>query len=376
MKRLLCILSNMNAGGAETFLMKLYRRLDRSRYQMDFCVNVEEKNDYEDEIVALGGRMYRIPARSDGIVLHDRVLRALIHEHSYRYVLAVSSNATAYLDLKTAKRGGAEICSVRSSNSNLGMSAKSRIIQNLLREMFHRSADVLIAPSDLAAINLFGKNYIRDSRFAFLPNALDIDAFRFSQESRMRIRSEMGIGESTLLVGHVGRFYPQKNHDFLLDVFAELSRIVPESRLLLVGRGDLEQTVREKAVRLGVADQVIFAGLRSDVNAVLSAMDVFVFPSLFEGMPNTVIEAQASGLPCVIADTITREADITGLVKYLPLCDAKGWARLAIAAAQTERRDTKQLFLDRRYDIEYAAERFAQIVFGELDGDQREEKNK
>lgn len=370
MKRLLCLLSNMNAGGAETFLMKLYRGLDRTEYQMDFCVNVPEKNYYEDEIAALGGRMFRIPPRSAGIAAHDRALRDLIRKEGYRYVLAVSSSATAYLDLRTAKRAGAALCSVRSSNSNLGMSAASKCRHLLLRGCFQRWADRLIAPSDLAAIHMFGRHYDRDPRFFYLRNALAYEDFRFSPADRARIRAELSLPADCLTVGHVGRFYRQKNHSFLLEVFAALLRSAPEARLLLVGAGELEPAIREQAAALGLTERVIFAGVRADVSALLSAMDVFVFPSFFEGMPNTVIEAQASGLPCVVADTVTREADVTGLVEYLPLGDARQWAQAAIAAVRPERPDTRQAFREHQYDISRAVEQFVQIVFGETNGNQ------
>jgi glycosyltransferase involved in cell wall biosynthesis len=158
----------------------------------------------------------------------------------------------------------------------------------------------------------------------------------------------------------------QKNHTFLLNVFAKMHEIDSKTKLLLVGKGDLETSLKAQIRELGLEDEVIFAGVRTDIPQVLSALDVFVFPSFYEGMPNTVIEAQATGLPCVIADTITREADITGLVEYLPLSEsAERWAKTALEKVSKERKDTKADFIKNKYDIPSVTEEFVSLVFGE-----------
>ena len=182
---------------------------------------------------------------------------------------------------------------------------------------------------------------------------------------RCRIRSEFGLSDDTTIIGHVGRFMTQKNHAFLLEVFSEYLKINGKSILMLVGGGELESAIKQKASELGISDKIIFTGVRSDVPALLSAMDVFVFPSLYEGMPNTVIEAQATGLPCLIADTITREADITGLVHYLPLGDAGTWAHLVAELPQVKRETPIQKFEENGYDIETVAEQFVKLIFRE-----------
>ena len=168
------------------------------------------------------------------------------------------------------------------------------------------------------------------------------------------------------MVGHIGRFMTQKNHAFLLDIFNQIYTQNNNAVLLLVGTGELQAQIKEKIKALGLEKNVIFTGVRSDVPQLLSAMDVFVFPSFYEGMPNTVIEAQATGLPCVIADTITSEADITGLVKYLSLSDsADKWAETAFELAKSERKDTKEEFIKNKYDIESVAQEFVRLVFDE-----------
>ena len=365
MKRLLCLISSMNTGGAETFLMKQYRQLDRTKYQMDFCVNVPEKCFYDDEIASLGGRIFRIPSKSENAAAFAKALGDLVRKEKYAYVLRITSNAAGFWDLKIAKDAGAKVCIARSSNSSDGESFKAKLVHLAGRLLYGSYVDVKIAPSDLAAEYTFGKKAVRQGQVHALHNAIDLDTYRFCQEDRDAVRAELGL-EGKLVIGHVGRFNQQKNHTFLLEIFREISKNREDAVLVLVGKGELEQQIREKAAALGIADKLIFTGVRSDVPRLLSAMDVFVFPSFYEGMPNTVIEAQAAGLPCVIADTITKEANITGLVQYLPLSlPAAEWAQVAINASSAPRKDTRQDFIDQKYDIQSAAREFVRLCFEE-----------
>lgn len=365
MKRVLCLISGMNAGGAETFLMKLYRRLDKTKYQMDFCINVFDKCFYEEEIFALGGKIYRISSKSASRSSFKKQLYRIIKANCYNYVLRITSSAFGFMDLKIAHKAGAEICAVRSSNSSDGGSFKSKIAHKLGRALYGQYVNVKIAPSDLAAEYTFGKKAYESGAVNILHNAIDIDRYGFNADMRCRIRSEFGLSDDTTIIGHVGRFMTQKNHAFLLEVFAEYLKINGKSILMLVGGGQLESAIKQKASELGISDKIIFTGVRSDVPALLSAMDVFVFPSLYEGMPNTVIEAQATGLPCLIADTITREADITGLVHYLPLGDAGTWAHLVAELPQVKRETPMQKFKENGYDIETVAKQFVKLIFRE-----------
>jgi glycosyltransferase involved in cell wall biosynthesis len=326
MERLLCLLSNMNRGGAETFLMKVYRALDRTRYQMDFCIVLEEKCDYEDEILAMGGRIYRIPPKTRDMKAFNTALFDLIHDHHYRSVLKITSNAAGFWDLKIAKQAGAVRTIARSSNSGDGDSRAQLIAHRISRILWMKYADVKLAPSDLAAGYTFGKRALSRGEVHLLNNGLDLGVYHFSDEARSRIRAELGAGEKTAVLGHVGRFNTQKNHTFLIRVFAEYYKRNADSLLVLVGVGDLEPQLRQQVKAAGLENKVIFTGLRTDIPALLSAFDLFVFPSLYEGMPNTVIEAQACSLPCVLADTVTRQADLCGRLRYLPLTDAALWA--------------------------------------------------
>lgn len=368
MKRLLCLVSSMNTGGAETFLMKIYRKLDKSKYQMDFCVNLTDKGFYDDEIKKNGGQIYVIPSKSSNINGFKKGLSKIVKDNHYDYVMRVTSNAMGFWDLKIAKKSGAKRCIARSSNSSDGKSIKAILAHKIGQLLYLNSVDVKIAPSDLAAMYTFGKKNLEDGKVFFLHNAVDLDVYRYEVELRTQIRKEFGICEDITVVGHVGRFSNQKNHTFLLEIFKAYNEKNPQSILMLVGKGELEDAIREKAEMLGILNKVIFAGIRSDVPALLSAMDVFAFPSFYEGMPNTVIEAQATSLPCVIADTITKEVDITGLVNFLPLSDVHTWAETLDNCVKKDinRADTariREIFIDQGYDIESVTKQFEKLVF-------------
>ncbi len=366
MKRLLCIIGSMNAGGAETFLMKVYRRLDKTKYQMDFCINVAEKCFYEDEITSLGGRIYRITPKSESVGNFRKQLFDVVKSNGYKYVLRITSNAFGFMDLKIAHKAGATVCAARSSNSSDGGSLKSRAAHVLGRLLYGRYVNVMIAPSDLAAEYTFGNRAYKNGSVKILHNAIDTDVYGFDAQGRKNIRAELKISENTMVIGHVGRFTAQKNHLFLIDVFSEYVKQSEDSILVLVGNGELEGEIRNRAAERGVSDRIIFTGVRSDVPALFSAMDVFVFPSFYEGMPNAVIEAEATGLPCVISDRITREADITGLVDYLPLGDAAAWAEhISSMSLPVVRKTPCREFTENCYDIESVTKQFVRLVFQE-----------
>lgn len=360
MKRLLCILNTMNMGGAETFLMKIYRVLDRSRYQMDFCINIAEKCDYEDEILLMGGRVFRIPSKSKDSKAFKRQLSAIVKNNGYTNVLRITSNAAGFWDLKIAKKAGALHTAARSSNASDG-SVVQTAAHLLGRLLWTRYVDVKIAPSDKAACYTFGKRACRRGEVVRVNNGLDLSVYRFDGEARQRVRSRLGVSPSAVLVGHVGRFNAQKNHRFLVSAFADLHREQPDAKLCLVGEGVLQAEIEEAVRQEGLTDSVVFAGLQKDIPAWLSAFDVLALPSLYEGMPNVIIEAQACGCPCILSDTVTREADLCGKTVYLPIADAAVWGR-QIAQTAKQGRVTADM---RAYDIHRSAQMFCRCCYGE-----------
>ena len=364
MKRVLCIVGGMNAGGAETFLMKVYRRLDKNNYQMDFAV----ANDgcYDEEIRLMGGKIFKITPKSKGFLKNFLSVKKLVKNEGYKYVLRTSQHSLSAMELFAARLGGAKRLVYRSSNSNtMSGSGKELKIHKLCGFMPRLFANVRIAPSTEAAEFMFGKNCIKKGKAIILNNGIDIEAFKYDEQNRNKYREEF-IFKDRPVLGHVGRFSAQKNHKFLLEIFAEIKKRKNDAVLLIVGGGELETEIKQKAKELNIYDDVVFTGVRSDVSKILSVMDVFIFPSFYEGMPNTVIEAQAVGLPCVISDTITKEADITGLVKYLPLSlSAEKWADEVIKSISSVRKNTKDDFIKNGYDIGSVTDKFVQLVFGD-----------
>ena len=363
-KRLLCCMSSMEAGGAETFLMKQYRKLDREKYQMDFCVNVQNKCFYDDEIEALGGKIYRIPPKSQDFKGSLKALENIVRENGYESVLCSSVKPGTVLELIAAKKGGAKRLIYRSSNTAVDGGTKQKILHSTLGQLARVVPDVKIAPSKEAAEYCFGKNCIENGKANILYNGVDMDFYHYSDEKRQEMREKLGLSDE-LAVFHVGRFSTAKNHGFLLEVFAEILKIKPASKLFLVGGGELEENVRCKAKELDITDSIELLGIRKDIPDLLCAADVFVFPSFYEGMPNTVIEAQALSVPCIISDRITPDADITGRVKYLPLGDAALWAKTAIEYSEKfERQDMTEVFKEKKYDSDTTAKEFVKYCFG------------
>lgn len=353
--------------------MKIYRKLDKERYQMDFVVCAP--GFYDQEVQNQGGKVYPIPLRTEHPFRSFSAIRRIVRENRYEYVLKLCDTPIALTDLLAAKFGGARRISVRSCNASTGSGRGKEALFSLLRPLFNRLADCKIAPSELAARYTFGNACVNKGKVKLLHNGLDLSTFHYDEEGRKKLREEFGIGEKTLVLGHVGRFSRQKNHSFLLDIFQEVHNRVPDSMLMLVGQGELKEEIEDKLARLGLADRVLFTGVRADIPQLLSAMDLFVFPSFYEGMPNTVIEAQAAGLPCVISDTITREVNISGKIDYLPLTEnASVWADCVCAKADQDvlsREDprsieeTRSFFYENGYNIEGVVKEFCRLIFGE-----------
>ncbi len=357
MKRCLCIIDSLDAGGAETFLMKISRILPSNEYQFDFIVS-KGNGCYTEEVLARGGKIYQIPTRRKNLWGAFFGIRSVVKKNKYDTVLKLGENSLAVVDLIAAKLGGAKNLALRSCNAPTGLSKKALFVHRFFRPILNRMATVKLAPSGLAAEFMFGKS----KKVKLVNNGVDLNVFKFSESDRIDIRKDFGLGEK-LVVGHVGRFHEQKNHRYLLEIFREIHKQNEDSVLVLVGTGALEEEIRAWIQEMDLQDYVILMGQRFDIPQLLSAMDVFVFPSLYEGMPNTVIEAQATGLPCVIADTITREANITELVHYLSLNEpASKWAEKAICEALLPRKNTVENFQTHGYDIACVAKELVSLL--------------
>ena len=365
MKRLLCILSSLDAGGAETFMMKIFRSLPDD-CKIDFIVSAKS-GFYEKEVLELGGRIFRVPLRTKQPIKTFKAIYDVVKDNRYTHVLKLCDTPIGVYDLLAAKMGGAKVVCVRSCNAGSSNSKLGTLVNDFLRPFLNIMTDVKIAPSRLAAEFTFGKAEVEAGKVKFIHNGVDLNVYKFDKDNREKIRREFIIADEQLVIGHIGRFNQQKNHKFLIEVFAEVLKQKPDALLMLVGDGEKKNEIKEQIKALGIEESVIFTGIRSDVPELLSAMDVFVLPSFYEGMPNTVIEAQATGLPCVIADTITEEAEVTECVNFMSLSDsAESWADKALTLFEKDK-ENRFCYGDKMknagYDIGSCVKIFIGLVF-------------
>lgn len=344
--RVLHVVTYMGRGGLETMIMNYYRHIDRSKVQFDFLVHRDFRADYDDEIEALGGKIYRLPRLIPWSKSYHKALDAFFDNHPEYRIVHVHQDCLSAIILKAAKKHGIPVRIAHSHSSNQDKNLKY-LIKLFYKRQIPSNATQLFACGKEAGDWMFS-----GAPYRIINNAIDAKSYSFCEERRDQMREKLGIGVNVFVVGHVGRFNTVKNHTFLLDVFAAVHERNPDSRLLLVGDGDLRAEMEQKAERLGLLAYVIFTGIRSDVPDVMQAMDCFVFPSLYEGLPLTLIEAQAAGLPCIVSDGVPDECDKTGLVECISLReDAMVWADRILQYGIPSRPDTCGDLVRCGYDI-------------------------
>ena len=332
--RLLCIVGGMNVGGAETFLMKLLRKADRSRLALDFLTFAP--GCYEDEITSLGGKVFHAVPKTKGPIRSFLSIRDIVRASGYDAVLRISQSSVSSIDLLAARMGGAKFRGFRSSNTNACGGRMSSFLHTLFRPFLRHVSNVWIAPGAEAAGFMFGERAWQSGKVHLLRNGIDLDAYSFDLVARESIRKELGVGPRERLLGMVGRFERQKNHAFALRSFRQLVEKDEAARLVLVGDGSLRQQILESAADLIEKGRLVYLGIRTDIAKLYSAFDLLWLPSNFEGFPNVVVEAQASGLPCLVSDCVTRDTAITNLVRFAPLIEAE-WADLSSGMECRER---------------------------------------
>lgn len=366
--RVLHVFGGMGRGGAETMVMNLYRNIDRTKMQFDFIVHTRDKCAYDDEIMALGGRIYRVPRyKGKNHLQYKKAWNSFFKEHPEYKIIHGHVRSTASIYLKIAKKHGlATIAHSHSTSSGTGFSA---IVKNILQYQIRYIADYLFACSESAGIWLFGKKACKGDNYYILNNAIDTQKFIYNEKKRMEKRKEFQL-EDKFVIGHVGRFYGAKNHNFLIDIFKAIHDRNNNAVLMLVGDGELRQSIEKKVNDLGLNNKVIFTGVRSDIPDILQSMDVFLFPSLYEGLPVTLIEAQATGLSCIISDTITSEVCITPYIKPVSLSKtANEWADIVISSGKIDRIDTSHYIKENGFDIQETVKKltmfYENIIRGE-----------
>lgn len=362
--RILCIVGRMDAGGAETFLMKIFREINKYGYIMDFCVSKEGEGFYDKEIKEMGGEISKVVSKTSNPIASFLSIFNIVKKGNYKRVMRISQHSLSTIELLASKLAGAKILVFRSSNTKTINSGFESKLHHFFKFLPKTIPNVKIAPSTEAANFMFGKN----TDALIIKNAINSADFLFDEEKRKKIRKELDI-ENKFVLGNIGRLENQKNQKFLINIFALVKKKIPNSKLLIVGEGTLEKELKEQILKLELEEDILFLGVRNDISLILMAMDLFVFPSLYEGLPNTVIEAQATGLNCLISNTITPEVKITDLVKFLPLDNMEVWLEEVITFKNkfdkdlNNDRNTQNQIVNSGYDISSSAQYFIDAVF-------------
>ena len=351
--RILQCVTIMNRNGLENRLMDIYRNIDRSVIQFDFMTNRTEDGEFDEEIKQLGGRVYhmsRIAPKTFFRYIGE--LHTFFRQHPEYKIVHSHLNTLSTWPLLMAKRAKVPVRIAHSRNASMDRNFKM-VYKAFSRLFINRQATDRFACSKAAGIWLFGKKQVEKENFHVIPNAIQLERFLYSEEKRHEMRTELGIGEKELAIVCVARFSHQKNHTYLLRVFQEIQNRKPESKLYLVGQGELEQDIRDQVAKLGLQNHVRFLGSRSDVGSVLTAMDAFLFPSFYEGFGTVIIEAQCSALPMLASDSIPSETKLCDSVEFASIKEKPAiWADKILALIEkNERKDNSALIQEKGYDI-------------------------
>ena len=369
--RVLHVIGIMNRGGAETMIMNLYRHIDRSKVQFDFLENSSEPAVFDEEILSLGGRIFRCPHyNGKNHFTYVKWWNDFFKAHPKEYPIVHGHlGSTASIYLSVAKKYGAyAIAHSHSSGTDHSLHA------NLYQIMSYNTrnvADYFFACSEAAGKERFGIKVVSGDHYAVLNNAIDVNRFSYNPSVRNAVRDELGIGQIQLVVGHIGRYTKEKNHEFILKIFSELKKMDSNARLLMVGDGTLRTHIMQMAEQASLSSDVIFTGVRSDVERLVQAMDVFVLPSLYEGLPVTMVEAQTAGLPCIISDKVPSECILTeGLVDIMTLsASPEAWAEKILAKRAIPRTDRRAEIAAHGFDITTEAVKLQEFYLNAVQGD-------
>ena len=361
--KVLHVVVRMDRAGLETFIMNVYRNIDRNIFEFNFLCASSLEGAYDDEIMQLGGKIYHMPMSDKRGILKkfDRVnLIAqwlITHKNEIDIIHWHSGDAVeSLLCLKACKKAGIKNIIIHSHNSKCDRMILNRICRIFAGAYKYRK----LACSEEAAEWRFGNRFVKKNEVEVIYNGIDLEAYKYDKQSSIDMKKALGI-ENKIVLGHIGRFSQQKNHEFLIDVFYEYHKTHSDAVLILIGKGELEKAIRSKVSRLGLDNDVKFFGVRDDIPKILQAMDVFVFPSLYEGLGIVLIEAQAASLPVVTNKAIPKIAIVSDLVRMLPIDNPSRWCREIDEALKMDR--SNAVFNDGldKFDIKAVAKRLQEI---------------
>ena len=360
MIRILFIASALNRAGTETFMMNVFRYLPRDTYQVDFLIFTQEQTDYTKEVEAAGSHVWRLVSRKENPWAYICQLSAFFRAHASEYhaIHWCGNSLSSMMPIYWAWRYRIPVRIVHAHNSSAA-GLHNRLLHRFFRRFVACISTHHLACSSAAAKWFFGA----DPHAMIIRNGVDVNRYSYNAQTRKSVREHLGISPTTLVLGHIGRFCPEKNHTFLLDIFAQVLALQPDALLLLAGKGELEPAVQAKAKQLGIASNVRFLGERTDIADLLQSMDAFVLPSTFEGQPFVLIEAQAAGLPCFVSDVVNRDIAITPNVSFLSLDQEPSvWAQHITAYCRTyQRTDTTDLMEQAGYSVRKSMQQLTAI---------------
>lgn len=364
MIKILHVIGSMNMGGTEMILMNLYKNIDRNRVQFDFAIHTDESCFFENEIKKMGGQLYRFK-RFDGknFKVYKKQWENFFDYHKEHQIVHGHIGSCAYLYLSMAKKYGKITIAHSHSVRKTGDFSIHNILWSIYSYPTRFIADYFMGCSYKAGKDRYGKKVANSDRFQVLKNGIESKKFQYNENDRNIIRSELGIDNSSIVIGHVGRMVKQKNHSFLIDIFNEYQKINDDSYLVLVGDGNLIKKIKDKVFSLNLENKIFFMGTRKDTQKFLSAFDYFVFPSINEGLGIAVIEAQASGLPTLCSNALPPEAKVSSNIEFFSLKEnAKKWSRKLYNLSPVKSRENAYLDLSNYdYDILNVVDRITQF---------------
>ncbi len=353
--RIAQIIGKWLGGGVEAVVMNYYRHLDHSKVQFDFICDDDSTNIPYDEIEKLGGKVILIPPYQK-VFKYQKELRRVLRNGKYEIVHS-HINTLSVFPLYAAKKVGVPVRIAHSHSTTNKKEWKKNLLKQVLRPFSKKYATNYMCCSELAGRWLFGDKAYDEGKVYLLNNAIDLDKFKYDKKIRDKKRKELGIKEDTIVIGHIGRFVAQKNHTFLIDIFNQFHKKEKNSILLLAGQGPLQEEIKNKVRELGLDDSVGFLGQRNDANELYQAFDVFLLPSLYEGLPVVGVEAQASGLLCFFSDDMTKETKVLDSTVFMSLSNtSEEWTGEILTNLKDYKRiNTKNEVSDNGFDIEIEA---------------------
>ena len=355
--RVASVIGRYIGGGVEAVTINYYRNIDKNKVQLDFICDEDSTNIPYEEIEKMGGKVIIIPSYSKPFKYH-KALKRVLKEGNYK-IIHSNINTLSVFSLFAAKCAGVPVRIAHSHSTTNKKEKKKNLMKQILRPFSKVFATDYMCCSELAGRWLFGNKEYDKGNVYLLNNAIDLDKFKYNESLRKKKRKELGIKDDILVIGHIGRFVAQKNHDFLIDIFNEIHKKNNNSILLLAGQGPLMEDIKNKVKELNLDDNVKFLGQRNDANELYQAFDVFLLPSLYEGLPVVGVEAQAAGLLCYLSDDMTKETKVLDITKFMSLNNTpEEWADNILDDVKKYKRiDTSKEMTAKNFNIKEEAKK-------------------